>query len=90
MREHLEQVARQTGRVPSELEDEPAIPACVETAWVWFFELNRARSGTGLGINPLSYAEISAWSELTGNRPAPFELRVIRALDEVYLEHNAS
>lgn len=35
------------------------------------------------GVNPLSYAEIMAWSELTGADPRPHEVAALIEIDAV-------
>jgi hypothetical protein len=48
-----------------------------------------ARTSNGFGPNPISYAEIAAWSKLSGNRPNKHEVKMLRELDRVYLEVDA-
>ena len=43
--------------------------------WHWFCELWRGES--------LSYAEILAWSQLTGNEPTPEDVLLIKNLDSI-------
>jgi hypothetical protein len=52
----------------------------------WFYELAAARPATGFGIAPIPYSEIRAWAELLELSPAPFEVRVLRALDSKLIE----
>ena len=40
-----------------------------------------------MALNPLSYAEIKAWDDLTGAGITPKELQIIKALDNIYLVH---
>jgi hypothetical protein len=40
-----------------------------------------------MGMNAISYSEIKAWCELVGVSLSPYEIRVIKLLDRVYLEH---
>ncbi|MBN9525785.1 MAG: hypothetical protein J0H82_06270 [Alphaproteobacteria bacterium] len=63
----------------------PAVPPAGLYLWGWFNELSDARGAGGLGPAPISYPDILAWSRLTGRRPAPWEIGVIKALDLVYL-----
>lgn len=87
-RQHLESVARQTGKLPAEL-DTPPIPAWAEHIVGWWAELNAARGGNGMGPNPISWADIAAWSRLTATEPSPFEVRTILALDQAWLAEQA-
>lgn len=34
---------------------------------------------------PLSYSEIFAWSQLTGNDPSALEVSILKQLDRAYL-----
>ncbi|MGO7785684.1 hypothetical protein ACC717_37345, partial [Rhizobium ruizarguesonis] len=40
------------------------IPAAGEHVWRLFKELDRARAGTGFGINPIAWQEIDSWARL--------------------------
>jgi hypothetical protein len=84
VREHLEAVERRTGERPKEL-DECYIPKEAVHIWNWFLDLHAARTSNGFGSNPITFAEISAWSALTGARPSEFEVGAIRRLDVLYI-----
>lgn len=58
--------------------DEPDIPVCVEHVWRWFIDLASSES--------VSYTEIRAWSELTGNNPSPAEINMLRLMCRVRQE----
>lgn len=49
--------------------------------WSWFLELRRSVGG-GYGIVPISYSEIDAYSRLMRVQMSPFEVRLIRLVDE--------
>lgn len=51
----------------------------------WFAELSAARASSGFAPSPISYGEIESWSRLTGRCPTPFEVRLLRALDNALL-----
>jgi hypothetical protein len=74
-----------TGITPQELTT-VEVSHIIMYLWEWFLDLNSTRQ-SGMGMNAISYSEICAWCELTGNRPSPYEIRVIKLLDRVYLEH---
>jgi hypothetical protein len=76
---------RTTGKHHPHL-DGPAIPKRLAYLWEWFQELESARTGTGFGPNPITFAEIKAWSELTGRSPRPHEIRVLKSLDLLRLK----
>jgi hypothetical protein len=79
-RDHLQAVAAQ-GR-PVEGLEAPPLPAELAYLFEWFLEASAARGSSGFGgIQPLSYAELAAWAQLTGVDPTPFEVSVIRLLD---------
>lgn len=67
----------------------PDPPAALDHVWDWFWELHMARSGSGLGANPISYGEIAAWAALTGRSPGPREVRGIVALDQAFFTEMA-
>lgn len=65
------------------------IPSAAAHVFEWFCDLSDARGGNGFSLNPVSYAEIAAWSALTGARPSPWEIKAIRAMDAAYLSELA-
>jgi hypothetical protein len=87
VRQALESVARQTGKIPDALNIEPLPPEC-EYLWRWFRDLSGSRT-IGFGINPITYLDILAWSRLTGVRPEPWEVRIIRDIDTTLLASKA-
>jgi len=82
--EHLEQVERQTGRTPKELEG-PDFPFSVEYLWSAFLSLSNSRSVGFSGPNPITYEEIKAWKELTQTPLASRDIEAIKRLDLVYI-----
>jgi len=86
LRSHLETVKGITGQTPKEL-----IPVEVSDIilylWDWFLQLNSARQNNGFGVSPLSYLEIKAWSDLTQTIISPYEVRVIKQLDTIFINH---
>jgi len=83
--EHLKAVERRTGQRPKEL-DEAVIPEETAHVWAWFLDLHSARTSNGYAWNPISYTEMSAWGELTGNMPRVQEVSLLRRLDLLFLE----
>jgi hypothetical protein len=73
-------VERQTGIAPEELTG-PPMPRALAYVWWWFVELSEARSVTGFGFSPIGFGDIWHWAQLTGRRPLPFEVGLIRRLD---------
>ena len=80
--DHLMSLADQMEEPPEELEG-PEFPAIVDHVWEWFLELNAARSQ-----GPISYSEIKAWSELTGQQVTPFEIKLLNKLDLEFLNQH--
>lgn len=64
--------------------NEKPFPDALAYIWEWFCELGSGRN-CGMGANPLTWEAISAWCDLTGTRPAPWEVRAIKALDAAFL-----
>lgn len=65
----------------------PNVPAAGEHIWDWFWSLHGGRRA-GFGPEPLAYSEIAAWCALTGARPMPDEVRIIKAMDAAYLDEH--
>ena len=87
-REHLEQVQRQTGQTPKELEGTP-FPTLVSHIWSAFAALSSARTNGFSGPNPLSYTEIKSWVELTNASVSARDVEAIKSLDIVFIRtHN--
>lgn len=54
--------------------------------WQWFVELCGTRQSSFNGSEPISYAEIAAWSALTGTELRPRDVKILRAIDSVMLQ----
>ncbi|WP_422653419.1 phage tail assembly chaperone [Ensifer sp.] len=52
--------------------------------WDWFVELHNSRQ-SGFAANPISFGEIESFCRLTGAAINPWELSVIRRMDQVTL-----
>ncbi|MFB1482273.1 hypothetical protein [Corallococcus sp. RDP092CA] len=76
---------RATGKPPPELLDAPPLPDALAHVWGWFAELSNARGASAFTLNPISFQDMAAWGRLSGNRPSPFEVQLLRRLDEVFL-----
>lgn len=89
LREHLELVQKRTGRKPPELKM-PPFPFALHREWRWFMDLNAARQVQGMGTPaPMSYTELGNYFQLLGERPAKWQLRLLRQLDSEALKHFA-
>ena len=63
------------------------IPACGQHIWDWFWEL-RKTAGVGFSSpNPITYTEIYAWQLLNHIIIYPWEIKIIRKLDETFLAY---
>jgi hypothetical protein len=70
--------------MPTQLEP-VSIPEALLYLWFWFCELSNSRQYSEFGAMPLSYSEIFAWSQLTGNDPTALEVSILKQLDRAYL-----
>ncbi|HEY9819107.1 MAG TPA: hypothetical protein V6D20_25340 [Candidatus Obscuribacterales bacterium] len=84
LREHLEQVEKQTRKTPKELMG-PEFPSEVSHIWSAFILLNQSRTAGLNGPNPITYEQIKAWKELTETPISAWEIEAIRKLDTVFL-----
>jgi hypothetical protein len=64
----------------------PDFPQELEYVWSYFLSLNEGRGATQVGAAPLTYSDIKAWAELTGNILTPFEVDCIKRLDRKYMK----
>jgi len=85
LREHLEQVERQTGRKLKELEG-PDFPFLLAHLWSAFLDLNNSRTMGAHTANPITYAEIKAYVDLTHTALSARDIETIKLLDRKYLE----
>ncbi len=53
--------------------------------WEWFHELSAARHYDDGRPKAITFADIKAWSELTGEKPDPWEVATLRAMDDAYV-----
>ncbi len=77
---------RQLGKKAVQVADAPKLPPEGAYLWHYWLELHRARTGSGFAVNPLSYSEIEAWARLTDQAVTPWETRVIRAIDDTFMD----
>lgn len=83
-RASAEQVQRSTGQVPDELQDLPELPECAEHVWGWFQQLSGRRTA-GMSVNPITWGDIWAWSQMTGIKPQQWELDALMVIDGAFL-----
>lgn len=87
-RQHLENIYRQTGRKPAELDNE--LPEFHAQVWADFLSLNAKRTSNGFGSNPITYLDIKAWCELNDITLSKADIDLIDRLDKAFLNHQAS
>lgn len=85
MRDQLNNVWKQTGIKPKELEDIPDLPASCFEVWSWFLNLNESRTSNGFGFNPVQYSEIDAFFRLKQIQPELWEIDLLKRLDREVL-----
>ena len=81
---HLEQVAKQLGHRPKELEA-PKFPFPMAHVWSSFFSISGGRQFGYSGPQPLTFTGIKAWQETTDNTLEGWEVDVIKKLDLLYV-----
>jgi hypothetical protein len=54
--------------------------------WEHFLNLNSTRP-SGMSIGSITYSEIKAYCDMNGLSFSPFEVRIIKMLDRVFLDH---
>lgn len=60
-------------------------PQALAYLWQWFVEICEVRGSNGFGPNCITYPDIAAWAQLTGSRPTPWDVGVLRALDRAWM-----
>lgn len=83
-REHLEQVAKVTGKDVGLYG--PALPDVAAYLWELFLDLHRGRDYGASGPNPLSWAGIAAWMDLYDVRLSPWEIDAVKTLDGLWIK----
>ncbi|UXN64407.1 hypothetical protein N8E89_00510 [Phyllobacterium sp. A18/5-2] len=62
----------------------PEAPDYTDYIWDWFVKLHNTRQ-MGFSANPISFLEIEAFCRMTGAIIDPWELSVIRRIDQAVL-----
>lgn len=87
--DHLAQVAKQLGKQLEDVEQFNAsalFPDAASHIWATFIELHDGRTYGMSGPNPISYDIIKAWCDLTGVELYPWEIELIKALDNLWIK----
>ena len=85
LRETLEAVKREYNITPPELKTVDVSPTVIYL-WEHFLNLNSTRT-SGMGVSAINYMELKAYCDMNGISFSPFEVRVIKMLDRVFLDH---
>lgn len=62
----------------------PPFPSALGYVWTAFSRLSARRGSNGFSINPIGWPDIEAFLRLSGQRLAPWEIRLIEQLDDLY------
>jgi len=84
LRDHLESAWEQTGEKPDGLETGET-PDLLIKVWNWFIELDQGRNYSEMGALPITYQDIKAWAYLMRVFPEPYEIKIIKQIDTLYL-----
>lgn len=63
----------------------PEFPELLDKPWKTFLRLNTTRGVSEVGAHALSFVEIKAWCDLMQETLRPFEVEVIKRIDDIYL-----
>lgn len=83
-RQQLKTVERQTGKRPSDL-DGPEFPSAMSHIWSAFLDLSQTRGQGFSGPLAITYQEIRCYCDLTGIDMTPYEVKLVKRLDVIYL-----
>lgn len=67
----------------------PELPPALSYLWTAFWRIRRRRTGGGFGPAAITWADIGAFSQLSGMRFAPWEIEAIELLDDAWLASQA-
>jgi len=79
-------VYKQTGIMPVELEKLVSLPPMLKYIWRDFLILNSARTSNGFSANCIPYTEIKAYYDLINVVPEPWEVEVLRHMDNLVMQ----
>ena len=87
-RSKMEQVEKSSGKRPAALDHDP-MPEAANDAWAAWLDLHAGRTQNGMGISPVSWLDLDAWSRMRGHKPTYTELELIRTIDRAFCEVQA-
>lgn len=79
-------VERQAGIKDPRIHNPTLPPNAAKRLWKVFWELNKARQGTGYGPAPIPNTELQSWCQMMGVSLSRWELQAFRMLDVSYLQ----
>jgi hypothetical protein len=85
IRDQLNNVWRQTGIKPKELDQLIELPESCKLCWNWFLSLNRTRP-VSMQACAITYLEIKAFFDLQGIEPQPEEVDMIVLFDSIAMK----
>lgn len=84
MRQHLLAAWKATGERPPQL-DTPQAPLGQRHLLAWFYDMACARQMGYSEPCSLSWVEMRAWAELQGLMLEPWQVQILRRLDQMWL-----
>lgn len=84
--DHIQSIIRQGGQLPANISKQLELPPLGVPVWNYFCDLSRARQSNGFGPQPYTYSEIQAYCNLNGITLQPWELDLLKAIDQVALK----
>lgn len=63
----------------------PPFPDALRYLWTAFVRIRRRNAGNGFGATPITWADLDAYSRLSGLRLLPWEIEIIELLDDALL-----
>jgi hypothetical protein len=69
-----------------DIEQNVDCPYELQYIYTWFVELGSTRQ-SGMGVCPLTFTEMKSWSELLSIKLTAFEIRTLRRIDTLYVNH---
>jgi len=87
--DHLLKVESASGIRDPLLDSLDIITDDIEYLYVYFWDIRNSIGGSGFGPAPISATELKAWSEITGNKLATWEVNILREMDREYMKYVA-
>lgn len=85
-RAHLERAAKRSDKARAALKA-PPMPAGLAHLWGWFIEeLHPCRGSGAMGPGALTWPDYDAWARRMQRSVAPWQFRLLRALDGAFFQ----